>query len=191
MAALLRKQQGGQLIALFGGQSISGLELRDPVRFSDFDEAFFKRWIHAERAAFVGFLILLGLVLAGYTGRGPASSKKMQLGTGEIQFENVVRTASPSLLQITLPPEALLPDKPIRLRVTGGLGKPGVVSQITPTPTRMAITGEGLVAEMPLSPAGTPGYVTVAFRPLGPGRLESQVGLEEGPRVILKQAVLP
>ena len=153
------------------------------------DLSFQRRWWRFEHAAWIFFVLVIVLDLAGVFGRGPlanAAAHSIDHGV-ELTYERIERSGTPSMMAVKI--NDVVGSQDVELFVSdsavGGLG----LQRVIPAPESTTVGGGGLTYRFP---RGTlPALVRFEFEPVRAGLYHLAVGAPAQTPIQLTIAVVP
>ena len=132
------------------------------------DLQFQEKWWRFERAAWIFFVLVILLDLAGLFGRGPLSkaTKASADGTIDVHYERIARSGTPNIMWIAFGPQAIADGK-VRLFVSNSIVEGLGNQRVVPSPESTVIGQGGLTYTFPASIQ--PATIEFALQPSGPG----------------------
>jgi hypothetical protein len=154
------------------------------------DLAFQRSWWKFERIIWMVFILIIVADLAGVFGRGPLAHAAMGASTDPVavQYERVERTGTPSMMTVTLRPEAVH-DGIARLYVSDSVVSGLGAQRIVPQPATTTIGHDGLTYTFPMS--AFHGVIRFELEPSSAGRYTFTVGTPGTPSLTGSVIVVP
>jgi hypothetical protein len=136
-------------------------------------------------------LIILAALL-GLLGAGPLSHATAGKPGAPVwvEYDRFAHAQTPTRLRVHLAAPSARADT-VDLWVSRSLQDELEIQSVTPKPERVEATGDGMVFVFKFRPGAGEFLATLDATPLGPGRLEGELGLTGGPRVALRQLIYP
>ncbi len=160
------------------------IELRENMSFQ-------RRQLRVERMSWVIGTILLGLALAGFTGRGPVASTERSDSEGllTVSYDRIDRRDSRSTVEL----DVANPDgaSEVAILISGHLVHGVQITSIHPEPNSMVARDESVELVVEVAPEASSIQITLSIEHEAIGRERSSIGLVGGPEVDLDQWILP
>ena len=138
------------------------------------DLDFQRRWWRFEHAAWIFFVVIILLDLAGAFGRGPLANAEAQSADHGVEatYERIERSGTPSMMTVKINDAA--DSKDVELYISdsavGGLG----LQRVIPAPVSTTIGNGGLTYQFPRG--SLPATVRLEFEPVRAGLYHLAVG---------------
>jgi hypothetical protein len=150
---------------------------------------FERRWMRFERAMWLLMTAMLIAACFGVFGRGAYARTTAQSGPVELKYDRLLRSRSQSQLTVKLS-ESATQSGHVRLIVSGDLLGRARILEMHPEPSERAALDQAAALTFNVEP-GKPATVTFIQQVQGFGRIQSHVGVDTGPDVVIDQIILP
>jgi hypothetical protein len=150
---------------------------------------FERRWMRFERAMWLLMTAMLIAACFGVFGRGAYARTTTQSGPIEVKFDRVVRARSQSQLTVKLS-ESATQSGQVRMIVSGDLLGRARILEMHPEPSETTALDKAAALTFNVEP-GKPATVTFVQQVQGFGRIQSHLGVDNGPAVAIDQIILP
>lgn len=155
------------------------------------DLAFQRRWWIVERAGWL--IMIVGVVAgaAGFLGRGPASSDRVETPDGKVslEYDRWTRLQAPTQLRLRLPPADK--QREVSVAISREYCRHVRVRQIAPTPLSTHSTAEGLIIVCRVASAQTDVPIDFDLEMETVGKLEGWLQVDDHPPLRFSQFVYP
>jgi hypothetical protein len=157
-----------------------------------YDLTFERRWYRVQQGCRYGAAILLVLGVAGLFGRGPLSRTTSESDDRRValRYERLARARTPAPMELMVRGPAAASGK-LRVRIHGAVTERTRLQQFMPEPVAIAASGNDLILEFETQPSSSSTRITFLQEPLGAGRVDGEVRVDQAGSARLSQLVLP
>ena len=150
---------------------------------------FERRWMRFERTMWMLMIAMLMAACFGVFGRGAYARTTTESGPLEVKFDRVIRARSQSQLTVRIN-ESGTHSGQVRMIVSGDLLGRARMLEIHPQPSNTTAFDHAAALTFNVEPS-KPATVTFVQQVQGFGRVQSHVGVDNGPAIAIDQVILP
>ena len=164
-------------------QRVGSLEIDQDLEFER------RQWT-VQRVGWVVFLLILIAGLLGLLGGGPLGHADASADPLTVGYERFVRKRAPTEIEVQIAPGAASGGE-VGVWIERAYLEKFNIEQVIPEPAEMEAAADRIIFHFTVADAEQPSQIVFDLQPSEPGRLETRVGLVDGPEVRFSHFIYP
>ncbi len=154
------------------------------------DPGFYRKEWRAQHIGWVCIMIIVVAAALGLTGRGPLGQRMIQMESGRVQYDRILRSHSPGSVTLWVRTPDLA-DSVLGVWTTSSFQDACNLQNIQPSPSNVVSHGDTTYWQFPVTSSARLVRISIACQPVSFGSHVTAIGVDGGSSATLRMFVLP